>query len=427
MKWLFTVVLMALAAGCVAEKTDGQKAAVKPGMLNEFIIMAYSGPPLEEVTLARYQEIADAGIGYLVPGNGTFNAEQNLRAMELGAQVGIKIIPVDFRLSPFELKPDMDVDVAAIKAIVASYKDNPALASYVVKDEPGGELFPALKEICDVFRAEDPAHEPLINLFPNYGTIHQFGVDDYPTYVRSYLETVKPGLLAYDSYPLRNGGVTIYDEWYSNLEIIREEALKANIPFLVFIQSQGIKEGLRVPNRAEILWQVNTVLAYGAQGVGWFTYWTPVPDQGFPQAEGAKAPMVESHYNAMIDIDGNRTEVYDYVREANTYLKKVGGGLLGWDNVAVGHCEAGKVLKGGSSPVVVPEGDHANVVVGTFRKDGKIRLVIANTRCDKPATVSLELSEGKKMDGVFASIDAESVGELKWNLKPGGSFVLDVK
>ncbi|RKX41337.1 MAG: hypothetical protein DRP64_11435 [Verrucomicrobia bacterium] len=427
MKYLFITGLMMLTASCSTGKTDVQKAAVKSGMLNEFIIMAYSGPPLEEVNLERYQEIADSGIGYLVPANGAFNAEQNLKAMELGAQVGVGIIPVDLRLSPFELKPDMDVDVAAIKSIIDSYKDNPALAAYVIKDEPGGELFPALKEIYDIFRAEDPAHEPLINLFPNYGTIHQFGVDDYPTYIRSYLATVKPGLLAYDSYPLRNGGVTIYDDWYSNLEIVREEARKAKIPFLVFIQSQGIKEGLRVPNRAEILWQVNTVLAYGAQGVGWFTYWTPVPDQGFQHVEGAEPPIVESHHNAMIDIDGNRTEVYDYVREANLYLKKAGRGLLGWESTDVARYEVGIMIAGGSSPIAAPAGDDANIVVGTFRKDGHIRLVISNSRCDVPAGFSLKLSGEHKVAGVFSSIDASPAGKMEWNLKPGGSIVLDMK
>ena len=79
----------------------------KAGLLNEFIIMAYSGPPLEEVTLERYQEIEEAGIEYMVPGNGTFNEEQNLRAMDLAQEAGFRIIPIDMRVLPFALKPDI--------------------------------------------------------------------------------------------------------------------------------------------------------------------------------------------------------------------------------------------------------------------------------------------------------------------------------
>jgi len=425
-------ILIALLMACGSGKSSDSIDAGpdRTGLLNEFIIMAYSGPPPGEVTLERFQEIADAGIEFLVPGNGTFNEEQNLKAMDLCAKTGVRVIPIDLRLFPFALTPDIAIDSVAIKEIVDSYKDHPALAAYVIKDEPGGDLFPALRTISDIFRAEDPYHEPLINLFPNYGTIHQFGVADYRTYITSFIETVKPGLLAYDSYPLRNG-ITIYDDWYSNLEVVREEAKKANIPFLVFIQSEGIKEGLRVPNRAEILWQVNTVLAYGAQGIGWFCYWTPLPDQGFQREDGAQAPLVESHYNAMIDIKGNRTEVYDHVREANLYLKKAGRGLLEWDNTDVARYEAGKMLEGGSSPVVTPAGEDANIVIGTFKKESGLRIVISNSSCEKPAVFSLQLSSGWKMDEIFTSIDANPVGEkkslLEWNIKPGGSVLIDLK
>jgi len=261
MKPIAMAILMALTAGCVQGNgdtgTSGQKQA---GLLDGFIIMAYCGPPPGEVTLERYREIADAGIDFLVPANGTVDAEQNLKAMELGAQVGVGIIPVDLRLFPFELKPDMEVDAAVIKEIVDSYKGNPGLASYVVKDEPNTDLFPVLREICDIFRAEDPAHEPLINLFPSYGSPLQLGIEDYREYIRTYLGTVKPDLLAYDYYALRESE-TVYDGWFSDLSIVREETRKAGVPFLVFIQSEGIKGYLRVPNRAEVLWQVNTALA----------------------------------------------------------------------------------------------------------------------------------------------------------------------
>ena len=252
------------------------------------------------------------------------------------------------------------------------------------------------------------------------------GFADYRSYVASFIEIVEPELLSYDHYPLREGA-TAYDGWFSDLSIVREEARKAKIPFLVFIQSEGIKGYLRVPNRAEILWQVNTALAYGTEGIGWFCYWTPAPDQ----VEGAGEAVVEKHYNAMIDINGKRTEVYDHVRAANLYVKKAGAGLLGWDNAGVARYAAGKVRKGSFSPFAMPKGRHANVVIGTFRKDGKIRLVISNARCEEPAVFSLKLSEGLAVDDVFTSIDATSVGKegalLKWHLLPGGSLVLDLK
>ncbi len=144
-----------IITGCASDKNAKNQieGADRSGLLNEFVIMAYSGPPPAEVTLERYQEIAEAGIEFLVPGNGTFNEEQNLKAMDLGAKTGVRIIPVDLRLFPFALTPDIAIDTDAIKEIVNTYKDHPALAAYVIKNEPVGALFPSLRVISYFLRA----------------------------------------------------------------------------------------------------------------------------------------------------------------------------------------------------------------------------------------------------------------------------------
>jgi hypothetical protein len=399
------------------------------GLINDFIIMAYSGPPLEEVTLERYQEIADAGIEYLVPGNGTFNLEQNLKAMDLAEQVGIGIIPIDMRLIPFALKPDVSIDTAVIIQIARDYKDQPAFEGYFVKDEPKISMYPALKKIADIFHSIDPVNESLCCLFPNYGTLTQFGVEDYRTYITSFIEIVEPGLLAYDSYALRHE-VTLYDDWFSNLALVREETQKADIPYLVFIQSHGVEEGLRVPDRAEILWQVNTAVSYGARGIGWLSYWTPETGLGLPHVEGAAPPLIEHYYNGPIDIEGNRTEIYDYVREANLYLKKAGKGLLGWDNTDVARYEDGNMVQGGSSPVVSLKGEEANIIIGTYRKDDRARLVVSNASCEEPTIFALNLAAEWELDQVFTLIDAHPSSQygslIEWSMKPGGSVIIEV-
>lgn len=273
----FPLVLLILfstgfTGGCDKKQVRGQKG-VELG--NEFVIYAYSGPPAGEVNAERYREVAAAGIDVLVPGNGTFSGEENLKALKLAQETGIRIIPLDTRIYP--VSDDNHRDSLVIRNLINDYKNHPAFAGYLLKDEPNADLFPTLKNICNIFRAEDPRHEPFINLFPSYGSPTQLGIDDFRAYIRTYIETVKPGILSYDFYALREGS-TAYDGWYNDLMIVREETQKARIPFIVFIQSQGIKKYLRVPNRAEILWQVNTALAYGTRGAGWFTYWTPAPD-----------------------------------------------------------------------------------------------------------------------------------------------------
>ncbi|MEN8157153.1 MAG: hypothetical protein ABFS10_09385 [Bacteroidota bacterium] len=424
---LITLLAFLISCGTGSSGDQTETAHTEPTFLTDFLIIGYSGPPQKEATLERYQEIAESGIEYLVPGNGAIDGETNLKAMDLGEKVGVKIIPVDVRLTPFMLEQVVTVDTAAIRSIVNDYKDHPALAAYVVRDEPHGDLFPGLREITDLYRAEDPLHEPLINVLPSYGSPTMLGFEDYRSYVVSYIETVEPQLFSYDFYALREGH-TMYDGWYSDLAIVREETRKADIPFVVFIQSEGIENGLRVPNRAETLWQVNTVLAYGARGVGWFCYWTPLPDQGLSQEEEEREFLIEPHYNAMIDIEGNRTELYDHVKEANFYLKKAGKGLLGWDNTEVARYKAGELLEG-TSPMVTPEGEGASIVIGTYQMEEMARVVISNSSCEEPASFTLTVDPQWRADGIFASIDATPAESsiTQWTLEPGGSVILELK
>ncbi len=426
--FLIPLILIILSISCATKKSND--IIRETGLLDEFKIFAYCGPPLDEVNEQRYTEIANAGIDVLVPANGTFNAEQHFKALDLAQKVGIKIIPIDLRLNPFVIKSDIPIDTIAIQSIVNDYKDHPALAAYLIKDEPSAELYSTLRGFYEIFKAEDPAHEPLINLFPSFASNIQLGVDDFKKYVRDYIDIVKPTILSYDFYPFR-AELTKKDEWFNDLSIMREESQRVQIPFMLFIQSEGIKNHFRVPNRAEILWQINTALAYGARGFGWFSYWTPLSDQGLPQEEGADDKLVEQHYSAMIDKDGNRTEVYDYVREANLYLRKAGRGLDGWKNTNVARYENGEMLKGGNSPLITPIGKDANLVIGTFSKDILHRIVISNSSWEKTCEFAIKLTSGMKVKEVFTSIDATSAQDGKadevWILKPGGSILLDIQ
>ncbi len=399
-------------------------------LLNEFVIAAYSGPPPEEVTLERYREIAEAGIDVIVPGNGTMNGSQNLKAMDLAAEAGIRVIPIDTRVMPFAQTAGISIDTAIILEMVSDYRDHPAFAGYVVRDEPPAGLFPSLANITHLFREMDPAHEPLINLFPSYASPGQLGSPDYRTHVRDYIEIVRPRLFSYDNYALREP-LTWYDYWFHDLELVREETRKAGIPFWVFIQSEGIGSHMRVPTRAEVLWQVNTAVAYGARGLGWFTYWTPPTDQGIPREEGAPPPLIEEHHGAMLDVNGNRTPLYDHVREANLYIKAVGRKLVGWDNEFVARFDAGELVDGGSSPVFSPTGREANLVVGTYARYDRCLVMVANSRCETATRFSLKISGDWQWVGLISSIDvsvpAGSPADGIWTQQPGGALLFECK
>ncbi|GAI08997.1 unnamed protein product, partial [marine sediment metagenome] len=135
--------------------------------------------------------------------------------------------------------------------------------------------------------------------------------------------------------------------------------------------------------------------------------------------------------NAMIDMEGNPTELYEYVREANLYLRPAGSGLIGWDNEFIARYEKGEMLPGGSSPIAKPTGNEAHLIVGTFTRGHKRRVVISNSRCETIAKFSLNISPGWQVDAIVTSMDATPSNNQEpggdWILEAGGSVILELK
>ena len=60
LKFLIPIILIILSISCATKKSDDIISEI--GLLDEFKIFAYCGPPLDEVNEQRYKEIADAGV-----------------------------------------------------------------------------------------------------------------------------------------------------------------------------------------------------------------------------------------------------------------------------------------------------------------------------------------------------------------------------
>jgi len=210
--------------------------------------------------------------------------------------------------------------------------------------------------------------------------------------------------------------------------VIRDESQRAGIPFWICLQSEGIEGALRIPNRAEIFWQANTALAYGARGVLWFTYWTPSPTQEIPWDEEGEPFLAEAHIGGMLTRTGKRTPRYDHVREENRFLHVAGGALVGWDNAHVAHWKGGRPTGDGESPCIALHGKEFDAVVGTFARSDLRHIVIANDSYLKPAEFTIEPRGGWRLAKVVATLVAEeanrSDGPPTWKLAPGGCLVV---
>ncbi|MBQ9819052.1 MAG: hypothetical protein IJM60_02090 [Bacteroidales bacterium] len=357
-KHIWTMAALAAAlllAGCTAKK---EKV--------ELPILAWYSIPEENISLERFQELKEAGFNVNLSSVGSF--DKALASLDYGEQTGVKIV-----FSCHDMWEDPE-------GIAAKVKDHPALFGYSLGDEPNNARFPVLADMADRLRSVDPDHVIYVNLFPNYAPDEVLG-STYPEHVHKYIEEVRPPLVSFDFYPVTEDGIR--ERWWENLEVISRESAAAGLPFWAFALSTSHKP-YPIPTMASLRLQFYTDLAYGAQGLQYFTYWNPVPGTW-------------DFHDAPIDLDGNRTPVYDLVKAMNAELQARADIFVGDKVLQVRH--TGETVPPGVTPLTdLPEpltalDTHGKGAVVSLLENGGFRYLML---------VNRSLDEGFDYDIAFA-------------------------
>lgn len=338
-------------------------------------------PAPEQTSNERYAEISAAGFNFVIGGNGVGTEAENPQALNAASANGLRFLLTDSRLrriingstssaaavttseaeTPSLMRYLLEQEGAEASSRTASepgerdgtysaaastedevrlrirelldlHAGNPALAGLNLYDEPGSGLFRILGVARQALQNQDPGELPYVNLWPSYAHPSALGTATYEEYLDRYMRTVQPPLLCFDHYPLLSGGGITGDYFY-NWATIRKVSLRFGVPSWVFIQGVGFDSAYpgfqdrRRPNEAEIRWQVNVSLAYGAKGIQYFTYWTPDSQPGDSLRFG----------QALITLDGTQTALYGYAKKVNAYLGVMGKALLPLVSESVVH------------------------------------------------------------------------------------------
>ena len=325
----------------------------------------YSIPP-EEATPARYLEMKEAGFDISFSFLGSPQDVQ--KSLDAAHLAGMKIV-----ISCPELKTDTE-------KIVKQFMNHPALAGYFLRDEPAVDAFTDLGNWAKRVNAVDPKHFCYVNLFPNYATPVQLGTADYRDYVNKFAKEVPLHFLSFDSYPLTSAE-GVYEKWHQNLEIFSDEAKKVNKPFWGFAQSVLFDNKHEEPTLATMRVQMFTNLAYGAQGLQYFTYWTPVSS-------------AEDFRGGPITLEGKRTTVYDHIKTLNQEIRSLSGVFYGakvkslqffGNNIPAGT----KRMSVLPSAIKVFATEGKTALVSFMENGGKQFIVIVNTDYRKKMSLTL--------------------------------------
>ncbi|MCL5019721.1 MAG: beta-galactosidase [Patescibacteria group bacterium] len=375
-----------------------------------FPIMTWFGLRAEHFDLKHFQEMADAG--FTINFSHVFDAATNKKALDIAQQAGIKLLIGDNRIDP-----DQPVDAAAkakIEAMVAEFKDQPALFGYHVRDEPSSKIFENMGAIRKAILARDPNHLVYGNLYPIGVQPRRLGDSTYAEHVEHFMQIFQPKMLSYDHYPFGNRGFK--PRYYENMEVIREMALKYKVPFWAFTMSCAIDPAYPEPKETWIRLQVFTDLAYGAKGIQYFTY-------GLPHSDGEKFTI------AIVDDNGVKTYIYDIAKKINAEIHALAPVLKKLQSIAVYNTEPlPQGTRGIPSDFIIKKAEGNPAVIGYFTDPSKNQKYVMLTSRDFEKQGGLKLSLSSNVKGLIEisktngkelpAIKPES-GALTVNLNPG--------
>ncbi len=368
-------------------------------------ILAWYGIPATETNLARYREMKEAGITYQL--HSFSNTEEMQKALDIAAKTGIKMV-----VSCPELKSDPE-------KTVRRFMNHPAVAGYHLMDEPGMALFTELGDLGRRIQSIDNKHFCYVNLFPNFADSMQLGTKDYRGYVRACLKQVPVTFMSFDYYPILKDRIS--QTWYENLELISEEAGKAGKAFWAFALTTNYDEGHLTPQTlAAIRLQVYSDLAYGAQGIQYFTYWS---------ATSVNAPSSEDQRGAPISAAGKRSVVYDRVKLMSEEIKSLSGVFLGSKVVWVRHMGKGMIPSGTIRLTALPdaikvlETNGAPALVSLLERGDNYYLVVVNKDFLNSINLTLYGDESVKKILKDGTIVPASVYENSMELDPGDAAI----
>ena len=322
--FLFTCIA-GLSSAHAAPETKGGKAPVP---VQDFMISIFWAPPSEHTNDKQYDYLKEAHINVVpcIHPSLAGQADMQRRVLDLAHARGMKVMVYN---------PKRYTDV---KAVVADFKEHPALWGYYLKDEPRLGEFTKYGRMVRDFLKHDPDHIPFVNMLPAGPGGRRENLP-WREFLQKWIDAAGADnlhYLVYDNYPFadldqytdpyvgRGRSHGHIQDYFSDLETIRQCGMANNLMTGLYLQSVGIEKYLRRPDENDLRWNVYTALAYGIKSIQWFTWWTPT---------GRDEPFT----NAIIDPNGNKTDLYDVVKKLNAQIKTLGPTLLELDAVEVYH------------------------------------------------------------------------------------------
>lgn len=358
-------------------------------------------PPHEKIggtnyiTDEQYATVKECGIDYLFTmyeNPKVYGYEKLDQALDLAKKHGVACIVGEYRLG--------DCSDEECEQIVNRYRGHEAFVGFNLFDEPGIARFCGLQHQQERVKAIAPECLCYINLLPMYafstilkgtykeGDSQVASVQEYAEYLDEFVKTYKSEVMSYDFYPFRFAYGVHDKNYFTQMQMVRERAAAAGLPFWTFIQLTAWGGDIPLLTDEEIRWQVHTSLAGNAAGIMYFTYWTPIDSDA------------EQYRGALMTRDGKRGPSFDTVKQINAFIGRVGELLrsVPYRGLWVPPSLREEIP---SPSVRLPEGIRLtqadDILIGVYGDEKQTLLYAVNTSFAGERTVALSFAAKKSL------------------------------
>lgn len=387
-----------------------------------------------------FQLIAESGIN-LITASATdylYTPDMVHKYLELGEKYGIGVFVNDGNLVGEDNLDTVTVEKAEKQ--LKNYQHYPAYCGMHIVDEPTSEYYLRGSGKRNISRFQKVAHILqnelgqicYINMFPV--VLFDENKENYVKYVNEVCETLRPNVLMWDYYPFTTPR-DIKMEWYLwNMDLVRQASKKYQKPFWSFIQAGGQWNDARehfasapyYPNESEFNWNINTSLAFGAQGIQYFPVLQPYY---FAYAEGSEWDVER---NGIVGALGNKTRWYYYAQKVNRHIAAI-------DEVLMNAVNEGIIVNGDLTrqetvyvSCIIESGKFeqlqsvsGDTMVGCFYYNEKTALYVVNYSQEYAQDITLEFDEEHQVKKIQNAVEMQiRCKDLVLNMEAGEGVLL---
>ena len=308
-----------------ARLAPGDSAVYTIGHRSMIPVIAHGGVPAEmndtEAIAKAYLDMLYAGFDVSTCLSTNINNYNN--KLRIAETKGLQLI-VGERGQSYNWYRSLVNESGAYKSAIYGYYigDEPFLEHDLNNHATIDDLIPRVNAIHSVDSLAmiriclNPIYWGAMYVKDGHGNLICYNNKKYSDYIDTCINKLKLKIIAFDNYSVStktlNGDSirVLKRQWYDNLEIIRSQSIKHNIPFCGYVLSAKHSTYL-LPTIGTMRLQMYANLAYGAKSIAYYTYW-----HRWLRNEGS--------YYAPIDTLGNRhKDLYYVLNRVNEEMARV--------------------------------------------------------------------------------------------------------